>query len=440
MNMLNLGSAYLIISAALLLILAQVNQKPFCINSQAIEKITIEDGSVFYRCSARKRVSYSDKFHILDQVFISKIQPFENWLKAHWQLRKFSRQSVKILSQPVVTQIQGSDLIIWNQNLRNTFQLETEIAKFHLRKLNPSFFESNELALGSLSEFIVKVWSQNSSNSYGGLSSFVAHQFWQSFEQLGMKDKIQVLSTLPSVVKKMSPPARLDTETQNYDQIVGLLSAFSQNEKFHKLLRSRNAFEAGSLVASFDYLVMMEKVRPNLIKSLQKAQVSKPQLNIGLWDGQNLYDLGSRSQISSLSFSKLKVRSLVWESCNDLSIHEILSVQAEVQKILVVRSCSAQNQPDYSEYIRNAVAGFAASHPQVSFVQLDVPSLNLRKDSSILQQRVFEIMTQQMNLKENRNHFFSLYGLEKLQWDQELQIFSPKAHVDAVEHFRVTTN
>jgi hypothetical protein len=174
------------------------------------------------------------------------------------------------------------------------------------------------------------------------------------------------------------------------------------------------------------------------MKTLQRTQILNSQLNIGLWDGLNLYHLGSKSQISSRSFARIRVRHLIWESCNDLSIQDILSIQAEVHKILVVRSCSEQNQPDYSEYIRKSIAGFAAVHPQLSFVQLDIPSLNLRKDNSILQQRIFDLMTQQIAQKEKQSHFFSLYGLQKLQWDQKLQIFSPKAHVDAVEYFRLT--
>jgi hypothetical protein len=436
MNSQFVGSAYLWLSALAILILAQISQKPICINSQTIEKITMTDGSKVFRCSANKRVPYSQNFIQFSRVFDQKILPFESWIQSVWP-GKGPKIFVSLSRDPVVTQLQGKYLIIWEQNLKTTHQLEFELAKNYLKSLNPGFFSENELALSSLADFTVRVWSENQGSSYGGLPTYIAHQWWVAYSGLESRDKFLLLKKVPSLLKGAVAQTFKDPETKTYDQLVQLTLLFSNTDKFFSRLNFRSTFEENSLTASFDYLVLTSPARSDLINSLSKIQEDNPYLNLGIWDGTSLYHVGSKSQISVNSFSKLKVDHLVWETCDDLEIKTLLDVSAEVRKLLVVKNCSEQNHLDYSQYVLKGMAGFAATHPQVSFVQLNMPSLNMRREVLELQHKIFEMMAQQALNKEGKSGFLSLFGLEQLNWDRDLHIFIPKAQIDAVESFRV---
>lgn len=430
------GSAYLALSIFVILILAQTSQKPLCINSQVIEKITMTDQTSIYRCAVRKKVFYSANF-IQNQKFLEeKILPFEQWISRIWNV-KVPRLAITLVNHPIVTQLKGKNISIWEQNLKATQQLEFEIAKNYLSALNPVFFGANNLALNSLADFTVRIWSENQVLSYGGFSTYMAHQWWIAFSELKAQEKLDLLKRLPQIVKQASSQVFDDSETRTYDQLVQLTQLFSHETRFFSLLKSRNTFEENSLTASFDYLVLMPEIRSGIFQSLYSIQKQKPALNLGIWDGKTLFHIGSRSQISADSFNKLKVRKLIWESCDDLELKDVLGVSAEVQKLLVVRNCSQQNQPDYNQYVKKGISGFAATHPQISFVQLDMPSLNMRRDDMVLQQKIFALMTQQALSKEGKNSFLSLFGLERLNWNHELQIYLPKSQIDAVESFRV---
>jgi hypothetical protein len=430
------GSAYLLLSAVIILLLAHVSQKPLCINSQTIEKMTMTDESVVYRCGARKRVSYTKEFADNQLAIESKIIPFENWLNQNWNM-KAPRVSVMLTKNPAVTQLLGQNILIWEHNLFSTQQLEVEIAKNYLYAMNPSFFSENDLALNSLSDFVVKVWLENQSLDFGGLPSYIAHQWWIAYSELRINDQLALIRKIPRIMKLAPVQTFLDPETKTYEQVVELAGLFSKEESFYSLLKSRNTFEENSLTASFDYLILMPQVRSNLFKSLGSIQEQSPFLNLGIWDGKSLYHVGSKSQIEAKAFNKLKVGHLIWESCDDLELKDVLGVSADVQKLLVIKNCSPQNQPDYTEYISKGIAGFAATHPQITFVQIDMPSLNMKRDSLSLQEKIFELMTQQAVEKESKGSFLSLFGLEQLNWNHELQMYVPKAQIDAVESFRI---
>ncbi len=146
------GSAYLTLSVFVILMLAQAGQKPLCINSQSIEKITMVDASVVYRCAIRKKVPYSVNFVKNQQILESKILPFESWLILNWKV-KAPKVAVQLSKDPVVTQLQGRSILIWEQNLKSTQQLEVEIAKNYLKTLNQKFFANFYLF-----EYCQKTW------------------------------------------------------------------------------------------------------------------------------------------------------------------------------------------------------------------------------------------------------------------------------------------
>ncbi len=431
-----IGSAYLTIVALLLLVLAQVGQKSLCINSQTIEKITMTDNSTVFRCSSKKRVPYSAMYIQNQRILETKIISFESWLMQIWNL-KVPRISLILVDQPRVTQVHEKNIFIWDQNLKLTQQLEIEISKNFLRVMNPEFFNKNQLALDSMADFVVRIWSLNKTLSYGGISSYVGHQWWTAFSGLTVQDKFFLLRNMPTLLKQGSIQSFNDPETSSYDQLNQLMHLFSKEVLFFSRLNLQNIFENSSLTASFDYLILMTQIRSGLLNTLSSFQKKQTSLSLGLWDGITLFHIGSKSQVPAKSFKKLKVSNLIWESCDDLDLQSLLSIPANVRKILVVRNCSFQNQINYNHYIKSGIAGFAAAYPQVSFVQIDIPSLNMRRDMVVLQQKIFDLMSQQAMNKNSKNSFFALFGLERLHWDDKLQIYIPKAHIDAIESFRI---
>lgn len=383
------GCTLLVAFSALTLILARLHQRPLCINSQYIEKITFADESTVFRCTLNRVVPYSAPFRDFERMYTTQIFPFEQWLRSFVKVRS-ARLQIVVSKAPVVTRTEGRAIHLWDSQTDQGEGLQREIAKSVLKQAYPTL-ESTE----ALADFYVQVWNDRPSRYYGDLDRYVSHQWWRTYKNLRLRDKIRFLSSLPQWSESH---LKVDRDT-----------------------------------LAFDHLVYTSNLSPQMLGRLEIAQKRAPHLKLGLWDGQALYHMPSRSRVSADSFRKLHTRHFIWESCQDLDLESLFKVPAEVQKLLVVRHCDPQQALDYRAYFLRGVEGFAAQYPQVAFVRLDIPSLRLRQENILLQQKIFDLMSR----RQVDNPFFLAYGWQEITLDSKLQIYTPRAYIDAVESFRV---
>lgn len=383
------GCSLLVTFSAIILILARLHQKPLCINSQYIEKITFSDDSLVYRCALSKPVPYSKQFRKFDKVLHSQIVPFELWLRSFVQVKN-PRIQIQVNDYPSVTRSEGKKIYIWESNLDQEGDLQREIAKLILKQAFPELS-----TIDSLSEFYVRAWNNRLGSEYGDVKSYVSHQWWVRYKALRLKDKYVFLTHLP---------------------------AWSESK-----------MKVDLSTADFDHLLLTANLAPDVLARFDQLQKAFPKAKLGIWDGQSLYHMPSRSRLTAETFKVIKARHFIWESCNDLDLQSLIQIPAEVRKLMVVRNCDPQMTLDYRSYVSRDVEGFAARYPQVAFVRLDLPSLKSKKDFIRLQQKIFDLMTR----RQVDDPFFLAFGWQEINLNQKLQIYIPRAYVDAVESFRV---
>lgn len=383
------STTLLVTFSAIILLMARIHQKPLCINSQYIEKITFSDASQVYRCALNRTVPYSPKFKKWENTLETEIVPFEQWLKAHLQA-KSPRILIQVYGAPTVTRAEGKTIKIWEENLDQKGLLQQQIARIVLNQVYGDIPTVDPLA-----DFYTRVWNQNAFSDYGTRDTYASFQWWKTYENMSFKKKFYFLSQLPS------------------------LSTTEMKVDFDE--------------ANFDYLLVTPNLTPAVLAKIDRLQKQFPQYTLGIWSNQVLYHMPSRSQLTPETFKSIKAHHFIWESCDDLDLQSLIQIPADVQKLLVVRNCDPQIPVDIKSYVEKGVEGFAARNPQTAFVRIDLPSLKSKKDFLAVQHKIFDLMSR----RQIDDPFFMAFGWQEITLNPKLQIYVPRAYVDAVESFRV---
>jgi len=383
------ATTLLVTFSAIILLMARIHQKPICINSQYIEKITFSDSTQVYRCAFNRTVSYSAKFKKWESTLHSEITPFEQWLKAHLRV-KSSRIQIQVYDTPTVTMSEGKTIKIWEENLDQKGLLQQHIARLVLKQVYGDLSTVDPLA-----EFYARAWNKKSSSEYGTRDTYASYQWWKAYQNLGFKKKFYFLSDLP----------RLSVNQMKVD--------FNE--------------------AKFDYLLVTPNLTPAALTKIDILQKRFPQYTLGIWSNQVLYHMPSRSQLTPETFQSITAHHFIWESCDDLDLQSLIQIPADVRKLLVVRNCDPNIALDLKSYVEKGVEGFAARNPKAAFVRIDLPSLKSRKDFIAVQHKIFDLMSR----RQIDDPFFTAFGWQEINLNPKLQIYVPRAYVDAVESFRV---
>jgi len=375
--------------AIILLGLAKLHQKPLCINSHFIEKITFADQSGVFRCALNKTVPYSAEFKKYEKLLESEIVPFERWIRSYLPL-KSPRIHLHLTPSPQLIRVAGTQIFLDPKNLEETGLLQREILRLALKNMEPK-----PTQLEALAEFYVRIWNRSFYYQFGGMSSYLSYQWWQQYNKLDLGSRHRFLGNLL-------------TTTDHYlaDQ---------------------------TRIADFDFLLLTSQLTGPTLSEYDFVQQRSRGLKFGIWYQNYIYHLPSRSRLPSDYFQKIQAHHFVWESCADLNLQSLVQIPAEVRKLLVVQNCDPQQKIDYTQYVEKGVESFAAQYPKLSFVRFDVPSLKSKKDFINLQYKIFDLMSK----RQTDNPFFTAFGWQEVNLDQKLQIYVPRAYIDAVEFFRV---
>lgn len=186
---------------------------------------------------------------------------------------------------------------------------------------------------------------------------------------------------------------------------------------------------------SFDLLFSSENKLTSespMLVQFQNLQRRFPYLRIGVKDSENIWILPSRYSLPLKSFGRIRAERAVIEQCTSFSFRNVLGYAEEYQRVLMVGTCQSDQVRNYSGFIKEGAAGFARLNPQISFVQIHIPSALLKKEELVVVQNVFDFL-------KNREQMESVYqslGWQELKWNQSLNAYSPKAYIDAIELFR----
>lgn len=410
--------------AIVLLALAKLSQKPQCINSKWIEKITFSDLTYVQSCDQNIVTDYSKSFEKKKWLLQAQIVDLESWFSQYWTTET-PLISIAFTNEPTVPQVQGKQVLVWERQFKNSWSFQKILLEQRLKNT----IQDHQLR-AFVADFYVRVWNQNRQRGYGDLNSYLSHQWWLAYQKLSAKDKIEFLRDLPQALLQQKKPVN-----SLYEHVIQL-SSFIHNPRlsqFKIALESFGGLKSYNLQAEFDLLLLSQDMSAVSLAQLDKLQKQFPEKKLGIWNGKVLYHVPSKSYLSAAAFEKVKSQHFVWEICGDINFRELFEIPAEVRKVLLVRNCDQREASAYASYLNGGVENFAASHAKVQFVLFDVPSLKTQKDLISAEMKVFSLLMNRSQFSD----FFTKIGWQGEDLNTALQMYAPKTSVDSIQYFRV---
>lgn len=143
-----------------------------------------------------------------------------------------------------------------------------------------------------------------------------------------------------------------------------------------------------------------------------------------------------REQTDSVS-----ARTLIWESCEAPTLHEVLNYPVIASKILFVQSC--EDNVKYGDLFISDIEGFARANPEIPFIQMKREALLLALRKGILQRstKLSDLMRKfeqpENSRATNQAHkWISHLGLGQAQWKRDVQAYRVLGAIEAIEWFR----
>ncbi|GIL17547.1 MAG: hypothetical protein BroJett040_12980 [Oligoflexia bacterium] len=164
---------------------------------------------------------------------------------------------------------------------------------------------------------------------------------------------------------------------------------------------------------------------------LSAAADRRPGLMAALFVGNKLQFLPNLETIDQALFSNIRAHRAVLLSCEVPSHDKLLFLAKKSEKLLVVHQCLELEKLKFNGYFSHGIEGFARENPNVSFIQLHMPSL-LQAWHSGGANPLPLIMSQNW-----RDPFFQKLGWQTPRWDQQLKIYKPQSAIEAVEAYRL---
>jgi hypothetical protein len=411
----------------LVILISLLSQKPQCFESKHIERITYTDNSFIDSCANRTQTHFSRKFELERQDWEKEVFSYENWVYNYWPKSK-KKIHIRFYSHPQVPMKKDNEIQLWGEYSLNSWAIKRLITESIL-----SEFITDAQMRSFLSDFYVRVWTQNQLVGYGDITSYFSYYWWKSYDQLTLKNKLKLLTLLA----EQSP--RLPSNKSHYDLLNQLQWIVDNNKSFSflKLQLSQNhPGQFYDLSAKFDFLLMINKMTSNSLEQMDQLQKRFPNFRFGIWDGKVLYHVPSQSYLSAQAFRQIQADHYVWEICDDIEFSLLSQLPAEARKVLLVRNCGSQNLNVYASYFGGHTEKFAASHPNAEFIQFDVPSLNSQKDLLVNELKVFSLIS-------NRTQFADLLtqlGWLSVNYDEKLRVHVPQSSVESIQYFRVKSD
>ncbi len=285
--------------------------------------------------------------------------------------------------------------------------------------------------------------SQSLIASYLSLSGAERYQLFQGFAEYLRSERTIVfyekggqknVSAILGLAQHLKNSQIFVTEAravQGQEVFLSFAKAFQQQ------LNSKGYYDA-TIEATFDYLFVSHDVlnqQSSLLESLQKYAKENSQQQIAVRDPHALWILPSGHPLPVDSLSPIKAKRAIVQICGAYNFSYVLGYVKDAEKLLVVSNCGENQKIDYDWYLKGGVEAFSVHNPQVRFVQYHLPSLAMRSLDLKDVKSVEEFLQSQ-----DLNHLATKsLGWRYVSWDQAALAYRPKAVIDGIEWFRVTT-
>lgn len=283
------------------------------------------------------------------------------------------------------------------------------------------------------------------------LRPFLSDVWVKAYDSLSLKDKRQFLRSLSFILaqKDMTLPKQKDLKAPTtlslaVDAIKNVNTSFysptlKDKREFKRFLYSlesslyQHGFDKKYAIAHFNFLFEIpHNLNPDSeeLKQLSLLATENPMLQIAIKDPKNIWLLPSSFPIAVKSFGELRASRVVTQKCSGTSFADIFSYSEVAEKLFIVENCG-DNLLDWQSYIHDGAQGFAQKYKNVSFVQLHLPSLLMKREELPSQKLIRDYLAFSEAPKKS-------FGWIDHGWQENVDAFKPKGAIDGVEWFRIT--
>lgn len=282
----------------------------------------------------------------------------------------------------------------------------------------------------SLRPFLIDVWIK----AYGDLTLGERHEFLKGIKQILIQENV----LLPKQ-KDLKVATTLSLAVDAIKSVNATFIAIESGEKFKKFNYALNnslfkhGFDKQYAIAHFNFLFEVPhglKPDSEVLKQLSQLASENPMLQIAIKDPKNIWLLPSNFPISVKSFGELRASRLITQRCSETLFSDVFAYADIAEKLFVVENCD-DSALDWQAYIHDGVQGFALSHKDISFMQLHLPSLLMKREELPAKSRIRDYLAFSDAPKKS-------FGWVDNGWQESLGAFRPRGAIDGVEWFRLT--
>lgn len=184
----------------------------------------------------------------------------------------------------------------------------------------------------------------------------------------------------------------------------------------------------------FEAIVRVESRGQDSLELADQLAKQLPRPGVQPWalmDAEKIWFLPTMSSFELSPDLEIQSERLGLAHCGELSPDWVVGHLSTSRKLFVVESCLS-SLVDWAAWLQQGVKGFAKNQQELPFVQFDLPSFALKKDSLSKVRDLRSWLS-----RPDVNHPISkLLGWHELQTARDPDVYLPRAVVDAVESFR----
>lgn len=389
----------------------------------------------------------------------------KHWIRTHWPVY-FAQQDLadEVLSDFLLFVMKGK--LHWGDPLKQK-ELKSELANWPQVIKSVRGYCDSPWRLSEHFEFCqqnkIKVATLSSDSLELGLRPLLSESMVSAYKSLTFREQRSVLLGFRDFIRLPRKPApklirrefveqagqgresALNTVKEASDAIKDFSDFFAHAEtvKTRPEYRSfatlfadeilQRGFQWSFRDLHFDLIFNSEiPISEKIISHFQKIQISNPEFKMALTDSQHVWIMPQASPLPKSSFGKLTADRGVFEKCTGMNFKETLSLAESFQRVLVVGNCRSEAPRSYEGFVKRGAEGFALQNPTLSFVQLHLPSLVIRKEEIAEAPDLFKSLEKTDEL----NPVVQALGWQEIRWNKQMNAYSPRAHLDGIEWFR----
>lgn len=377
----------------------------------------------------------------------------ESWLK---QNRGEIKIDTHLLEQVLV------DFVFYQY--QSKFEIENPLSQFktklgpvrwpHVLKSEDNYCRSawiwpEHIESCSLGQFQISDRDFNTTATLS-LRPLLLYAWISSFNELNYNQKRTVLNSIPDLVSKMSLTST-QVVTALIDEANPIFAGIQNINKFSELVSSLPTYNEflNQFNAKLDLLGVGDQASQAqldiLIEADQNFNSHSPMFKtiveslgqsdkqVAIADRHFIWLLPSQTAIPVSMFSRVQAKWHLYLSCdgvvNEKKLNNFLD---QSEKLIMIKKCGDTGQINFAGLKEENLNRFYLQNKKLNFVQLHLPSFKMVKTEMNLNQNIFDLVKNK-NLEQKD---LKALGWQAVDWNKDLNIFKPKAVIDAIEYFR----